>query len=124
MHPSILAQRKAKATNRILVAAEALVKQLALAPALVAGLQPQGVKDPQALEMIRLEGLADLLDQLALHDGPSPDRAPVTAVTAPESDSLPPPVLEPEIETFALATDDLQEDKPRKKPARKSSKKK
>src|SRR5687767_8787469 len=91
MHPSILAQRRAQAVNRIVQAARILDPEHAEA------LEPKGIKDPQAVEMIRLEALADLLERLgpvfeapaALAPEPIQDPT-VTAVTpAPMEDPRP-----------------------------------
>jgi len=99
MHPSILAKRKAQAMDRIVQAVQSLD------PAAAEALQPKGIKDPAAAEMMRLEALAALLDQLAANAGvPAPA---VTAVTVGEfivpaptppaaEEELPPPVLEEE----------------------------
>jgi hypothetical protein len=112
MHPTILVQRRAKALNRIFEKADALIKHLDLSPALTEALQPRGAKDPQVIEMFRLEALADLFDQLAESAG-VPKSAAVTAVTdegeaeskpaeetipgpVPFTEGLPPPVLEDE----------------------------
>lgn len=92
MHPTILAQRKANAVNRIVWASGALAKELELDPALVDALQPKGIKDPRVLEMMRLEGVANLMLQLAIRVGAVNEGDAVTAVT-PES--------EPEVETPA-----------------------
>lgn len=103
MHPTILAQRKAIATDRILERSAALVQHLELDQSLVDRLRPSSVKDPPTVEMLRLEALADLFDQLADSAGapaaPVPDRtvrefiAPaVTAVTKPADESIPGPV--------------------------------
>src|SRR5687768_4278192 len=80
MHPTILVQRKAIAFSRILAKAEALIKRIGLDPELIEALQPKGAKDPQVIEMFRLEALADLFDELALSAGIT---EPVTTVTAP-----------------------------------------
>jgi hypothetical protein len=91
MHPTILIQRKAQAINRIMAKAEALAKHLDLDPALIDSLQPKGVKDSQVIEMFRLEGLANLFDQLAISAGIS---EPVTVVT-PAGDESPAGEVEP-----------------------------
>src|SRR5690349_4630885 len=103
MHPSVLAQRKAIATNRIVERATAIVNHLELDPALAAGLQST-VKDTQAAEMIQLEGLANLMDQLAENAGvpaaPAPVNmvsefiAPAVSTETPAAEELPPPVVE------------------------------
>ena len=97
MHQAILAQRKAKAVQKIVARATALVQHLELDPALSEGLQPRAVKDANIAEMMRLEALAALMDQLAAQAGApaaeQPDTAvnefsvapAVTAVTAPEA---------------------------------------
>jgi hypothetical protein len=94
MHPTILIQRKAQAVNRILAKAEALAKHLDLDPALIEALQPKGAKDAQVLEMFRLEGLANLFDQLAISAGVL---EPVTTVTGADE----PPAGETEPEAAA-----------------------
>jgi hypothetical protein len=78
MHPSILAKRKADAINRIVVAAGALAEVHQLNPERRAALEPKGIKDLAAAEMMRLEGLADLLEEL--ND--------VTAVTLEQSNPV------------------------------------
>lgn len=60
MHPSVLAQRRARAMDRIVQAARHLD------PEHTESLQPKGIKDPQAAEMMRLEAIADLLERLAV----------------------------------------------------------
>jgi hypothetical protein len=123
MHSAIQVQRRAAAMNRILERSGALIEQYELDPALADALQPRAVKDPQVAEMMRLEGLANLLDQVAEKAGlPAPEpvdtsvkefRAPVvTAVTQldtdqPRPDDLPEPVLD--------------EDKPVKKSTRRTT---
>jgi len=96
MHPSILIKRKAEALNRILAKAAALVQRIKLDPALTDALQPKGIKDPQVLEMMRLEALADLFDQLAWSAGIEEPAPAVTVVTEPDSkpmeESVPGPV--------------------------------
>jgi len=84
MHPTILVQRRAQAINRIMAKAEALIKHLDLDPALIEALQPKGAKDPQVIEMFRLEALANLFDELAISAGIT---EPVTVVTADEVDA-------------------------------------
>jgi hypothetical protein len=64
MHPSILAKRKADAINRIVVAAGTLAEVHQLNPERRAALEPKGIKDLAALEMMRLEGLASLMEDL------------------------------------------------------------
>jgi hypothetical protein len=94
MHPSILAKRKAGAINRIVTAAGALADQHKLNPARRAALEPKGIKDLAAVEMMRLEGLAALLEDLAAVDVEAvADDETVTAVT-PEPADDPRPTLE------------------------------
>jgi hypothetical protein len=69
MDRTILIQRKARAVTRIVASAKALAERLDLSPALVDGLQPKGTRDPQVLEMKRLEGVAALLEQLTIDAG-------------------------------------------------------
>lgn len=69
MHPTILVQHRAQAINRIMERAAALIKRIDLDPALLEALQPKGVKDPQVVEMFRLEALANLFDELAFSAG-------------------------------------------------------
>lgn len=94
MHQTILVQRKALAINRIMAKAEALAKHLDLDLALIEALRPTGAKDPQVIEMFRLEALANLFDQLAISAG-IPE--PVTAVT-PAEDEPPAGEVEPAAE--------------------------
>lgn len=118
MHPSILAQRKAKAMDRILQAARVID------PARAEALQPKGVKDPAAAEMMRLEAIADLLDGLR----PPFEAAVVTAVTAPPEDQrpiiadFPAHVVEPPAEEELDEEEELFEEKPKRKPARRTKK--
>lgn len=105
MHPTILVTRKAKAINHIVERAEGLVRQLELDPALIEALQPKGAKNPQVIEMFRLEALATLMDALTESAGvpmpepaeePAPEPEPVTAVTelqGEQGQGLPEPVL-------------------------------
>jgi hypothetical protein len=97
MHPSILAKRKAQALERIVRAARGLDPEHAEA------LEPKGVKDPAAAEMMRLEALAEILEGL----GPVFEPPAVTAVTPekpmpvldtdkPQPEDLPEPVLDEE----------------------------
>jgi hypothetical protein len=122
MHPSILAKRKAQALERIGWTAEALAKHLELDPVLIEGLQPKGIKDPAAAEMMRLEGLSDLLTAVAIQTGavkesaPEPGDEETVSTETPEAEptmgDLPAPVLE----------DDDFEEKPKRKPAKRSKK--
>lgn len=119
MHPSILAKRKADAINRIVTAAGTLADRHQLDPARRAALEPKGIKDPAAVEMMRLEGLADLLDNLAA----------VTVVTAPDQESkpqddpLPPPTLEDfPAHIVEPSEPEVEQDEPKKKPARRTKK--
>jgi hypothetical protein len=127
MHQSILAKRKAIAQDRILTSALALVAQLQLDPALAEGLEPKGVRDSATVEMMRLEGLADLMEQLAAQ--PTSPPSPVTTVTdevpqEPESkpldESMPGPVLD---ELPPPVLDDEPTEAEPKKPARSKRKK-
>ena len=82
MHQSILAKRKATATQRIITQARALAAHLDLDPQLTEALQPKGIKDAQVVDMLRLEALADIMDRFAAQAGVSDA---VTVVTEPES---------------------------------------
>ena len=130
MHPSILIKRKAEALNRILAKAAALVQRIKLDPALTDALQPKGIKDPQVLEMMRLEALADLFDQLAWSAGIDEEEpaAAVTVVTEPDSkpmeeslpgpvppgilEELPAPVIEEEEPAAEMETESVDEETP------------
>lgn len=129
MHPSVLAQRKAIAANRIVERATALVQHLELDPALAQSLQPTGVKDTQTVDMLRLEGLATLLDQLAENAGvPAPAVTDVTVgeFTAPAPEPVVPinePLTKPSLDG-PLPPAILDEDEPKPSRKSKSSKKK
>jgi hypothetical protein len=101
MHPSVLAKRKAQAMDRIVQAARILD------PTRAETLQPTGIKDAQAVEMLRLEAIADLLEGLVLavpvEDTPAPDtQTGVTVVTEPHPVDEPEPVDDgrPTLEDF------------------------
>jgi len=100
MHPTILAQRKAIALNRIVVSADALASHLKLPTALTDALK-QPVKDPQVREMSRLEAIADLLAALEVSSGSRPEAKPMdTSIPGPvppqSAEPLPVPTLSDE----------------------------
>lgn len=115
MHQSILARRHAAAIQRIVNTASALVEQHHLDPRLIDGLQPRGIKDPAAAEMMRLEGLADLLDQI-----------PVTVETPPELPPVnePPPPSAPALVIETLPAPVVEDDEPAPSPRKPGRKKK
>ena len=69
MHQSILAKRKATATQRIITTATRLAAFLELDPKFADALQPKGIKDPDVVDMMRLEAVADVLDQVGANAG-------------------------------------------------------
>lgn len=86
MHITVLATKRGQAVERITNASKKLAEKLNLSPALVDGLTPYQVKDPTVKEMRRLEGIADLLDAVAIAQGIDlslvPDRnVPAISVT-------------------------------------------
>jgi len=100
MHITVLATKRGQAVERITNASKRLAEKLNLSPALIDGLTPYQVKDPQVKEMRRLEGIADLLEALASAQGidlskagePVPDRnVPASSVSAVTVDDLPAP---------------------------------
>lgn len=123
MHVLILSKRNGQAQARLLRSAELLAQDFELDPALVAGLKATS-KDPAVRALQEREGVADLLDALAIRLGlltpalaggareeAAPEEEPVTAVTEGEEmepagepqvdpelpgDELPPPVLDEE----------------------------
>jgi len=68
MHPTILAKRKARAINEIIVAAEALGNYAELDPLLIEALSPKA-RDPRVKDMFRLEAVAKLTTALAVDAG-------------------------------------------------------
>lgn len=121
MHQSILAKRKAEAVNRITWTAGALVAHFEGNPALTQELEPKGVKDPAAAEMMRLEALSDLLTWVALHVGAIKESASVTVETAPELAPVvePIPAPAPVEDLPAPVFEDEETPKPARKPGRK-----
>ena len=112
MHQIILVQRKAKALTRIITAAGSLADQHQLNPARREALEPKGIKDPAALEMMRLEGLADLLEDLAAVDVET-----VTAVTAEQTQPV--EDTRPTLDDFPAHV--IEPSEPTKKPTRRST---
>lgn len=136
MHQSILAQRKATATQRIITQASALAAHLDLDPKLAEALQPKGIKDPQVADMLRLEALADLLDRFAADASVT---EPVSMETAEETKQMDGavgfpeniwslPLVEPEapaaVQEAADAVEDLEKPAPVKKTRKTSTSKK
>lgn len=119
MHILILSKRNAQAQERLLRSAEVLAEYFELDPVLIGALKPN-TKDTEVRALKEREGVADLLDALAIRLGLIKESAPeedaaVTAVTDqagdpqpgqsvgdpvtpgqvdPVGEDLPPPVLE------------------------------
>ena len=125
MHQVILLQRRVAATQRIVERATALAEHLELDPELIQGLHPSGaIKEAPVADMIRLEGVANILDQIAEKVGVpaaavtdvtvTKFRAPAEEEAVPanqiqvgqagaQMETLPDPVLEEEVEAPAKA---------------------
>ena len=117
MHPSILAQRRALAIDRIVQAVTRLDPERADA------LRPKGIKDASTADMMFLENVADLVDQLV--PKAQIDETGVTAVTDPHPVDEPADDPRPTLDDFPAhvveAPTEEKEPTP-KKPARKTSK--
>lgn len=134
MHPSILAKRKGQAVGNIVRTASALVNHFGGDPLLAEALEPKGIKDPAAAEMMRLEALSNLLLWVAIHNGavkesaPAPSEDPgVTAVTETEPTRDERPTLDDfpahVVEAPSEGEDDDFEAKPKRRSTTKRAKK-
>jgi hypothetical protein len=85
MHPTVLAEQKDLALKRLRGAAEAIAEKLPLDASLLAGLSRQE-KRPEVQELFLVQGLADLMEGIAVAVGAEGKK--------PEAAALPEPVLE------------------------------